>query len=180
MHSQLEVTEMLEPTFQRNTLLHRSCGLYAWKWRLNLSTVGQLNPGVWVLGFLITMPRKEARWWWLWTWTRTYSPQQQALVLLSVPIDNINIDVGVVINDYHCHLRGEGGRVFIKELHDSHVGRACNDCNGSTIGMYHEQKTSAWQYCSEDTYSTHHERKPRLHDGIVTVDRQVQVGRNSS
>ena len=62
-----------------------------------------------------------------------------------VSIDNINIDVGVVINDYHCHLRGEGGRVFIKELHNSHVGRACNDCNGSTIGMYHEQKTSAWQ-----------------------------------
>jgi len=30
MHSQLEVTEMLEPSFQRNTLLHRSCGLYAW------------------------------------------------------------------------------------------------------------------------------------------------------
>jgi len=28
--------------------------------------------------------------------------------------------------------RGEGGRVFSKELHDSHVGRACNDCNGST------------------------------------------------
>ena len=25
-----------------------------------------------------------------------------------VSIDNINIDVGVVINDYHCHLRGEG------------------------------------------------------------------------
>jgi len=58
-------------------------------------------------------------------------------VLLSVPIDNINIDVGVVINDYHRHLRGEGGRVFIKELHDSHVGRACNHCNGSTIGMIH-------------------------------------------
>ena len=28
-------------------------------------------------------------------------------MLLSVPIDNINIDVGVVINDYHCHLRGK-------------------------------------------------------------------------
>ena len=43
MRSQLEVTEMLEskvnltvlaPSFQRNTLLHRSCGLYAWKWGL--------------------------------------------------------------------------------------------------------------------------------------------------
>jgi len=49
-----------------------------------------------------------------------------------------------VISDYHHHLRGEGGRVFIKELHDSHVGRACNDCNGSTICIYYEQKTSAW------------------------------------
>jgi len=37
---------------------------------------------------------------------------------------------GVMINDYHHHLRGEGGVVFIKELHDSH---ACNDYNGSTI-----------------------------------------------
>jgi len=27
-----------------------------------------------------------------------------------------SFDVGVVINDYH-HLRGEGGRVLIKELH---------------------------------------------------------------
>jgi len=35
-------------------------------------------------------------------------------------------------------------RVFIKELHDSHVGHACNDCNGSTICIYHEQKISAW------------------------------------
>ena len=34
MRSQLEVTEMFEPSFQRNTLLHRSCGLYAWKWGL--------------------------------------------------------------------------------------------------------------------------------------------------
>ena len=68
-------------------------------------------------------------------------------MLLFVSIDNNvmqYIDVGVVINDYHYHLRGEGGGVFIKELHDSHVGRACNDCNGSTICIYHEQKTSAW------------------------------------
>ena len=61
---------------------------------------------------------------------RTYSPQQQALVLLSVFIDNImsfniHVNAGVMINDHHCHLRGEGGRVFIKELHDGHVGRAC-------------------------------------------------------
>ena len=61
MCSQLEVTEMLQPSFQRNTLLHRSCGLYAWKWGLEsvLVMVGQLNPRVWVLGFLITMPRKK-------------------------------------------------------------------------------------------------------------------------
>jgi len=39
--------------------------------------------------------------------------------------------------------QGEGGGVFIKELHDSHVGCACNDCNGSTIRIDHEQKTSA-------------------------------------
>jgi len=69
-----------------------------------------------------------------------------ALVLLSVSIDNItsfNIDVSVVIGDYHHLLRGEGGRVFIKELHNSHVGRTCNECNGSMICIYHEQKTSA-------------------------------------
>ena len=70
---------------------------------------------------------------------------QQALMLLSVSIDNImsfNIDVCVitrnykflvVMNDYRHHLRGEEGGVFIKELPDSHVGRACNDCNGSAI-----------------------------------------------
>ena len=28
-------------------------------------------------------------------------------------------------------------------IHDSHVGCACNDCNGSTICIYPEQKTSA-------------------------------------
>jgi len=33
--------------------------------------------------------------------------------------------------------------VFIKELHGSHVDRAYNDCNGSIICIYHEQKTSA-------------------------------------
>ena len=65
-------------------------------------------------------------------------------MLLSVSYDNImSLDVGVVINEYH-HPRGEGSGVFIKELHDSHVGRACNDCNGSTICIYHEQKTSTW------------------------------------
>ena len=51
---------------------------------------------------------------------------------------SLNIDVGVMIND--GHLKGEGEGVFIKELHDSQVGRAYNDCNGST---YHKHKTSA-------------------------------------
>ena len=32
---------------------------------------------------------------------------------LIIFIMSFNIDVGVVINDYHCHLRGEGGGVFI-------------------------------------------------------------------
>ena len=65
-------------------------------------------------------------------------------MLLFVSIDNIpfNIitDVGVVINDCDHHLRGGDG-VFI---HDSHVDHAYNDSNGSTICIYHEQKTSAW------------------------------------
>ena len=60
-------------------------------------------------------------------------PQQQALVFHSVSFDT------VVINDYHHLLRGEGGGVFIKELHNSHVGHARN----GSICIYHEQKTSA-------------------------------------
>ena len=59
--------------------------------------------------------------------------------MFSIPLVTImsfNICVGVVINDNHCHLRGEGGG----ELHDSHVGRACNDCNGSSICIYNEQE----------------------------------------
>ena len=129
MRSQLEVTETLK---YKVTLLCSS----------EFSEKPLAAQKMWsVCGFLITMSRKEARWWWTWTWT--YSPQQQALVLLSVSIDNNISDVGVVINDYHCHLRGEGGGVFIKELQESHVGHACNNCNGSTISIYHEQKTSA-------------------------------------
>ena len=80
-HEMCSQLEKLEPSFHRNTLLHRTCGLYAWKWGLE--------------------------------------------------------------SVYYCHLRGEGGRVLIKELHNSHVGRACNDCNGTTICIYHEQKTLA-------------------------------------
>ena len=58
MRSQLEVTKMLEckskpycvaPSFQRNTLLHKSCGLYAHgSGVLNLSSNGRpcnLSPG---------------------------------------------------------------------------------------------------------------------------------------
>ena len=32
---------------------------------------------------------------------------------LTIFIMSFNIDVGVAINDYHRHLRGEGGRVFM-------------------------------------------------------------------
>ena len=66
------------------------------------------------------------------------------MALLSVSMDNImsfKIDVGVLIND--LITSGEKGAeysVLIKELHDSHVGRAFN---GTTICIYHEQKTSA-------------------------------------
>ena len=50
--------------------------------------------------------------------------------------------------------QGKRGRsIHQRAPRDSHVGRACSDCNGSTICIYHEQKTSAWQWCSEDTYS---------------------------
>ena len=55
------------------------------------------------------------------------------IFFLFMSFNIIDFGVTVVINDYHHHLRGEGSRVFIKELHDSYVGCACNDCNGSTI-----------------------------------------------
>jgi len=45
------------------------------------------------------------------------------------------VDVVVIVNDYH-YLMGGGGGPFIKELHNSHEGRACNDYNGSTICIY--------------------------------------------
>ena len=54
---------------------------------------------------------------------------------------------------------GGGSGQFIKELHNSHVAHACSDCNLSKIYIYHEQ-----------TYSTCHERRPCLHDGMVMVD----------
>ena len=45
--------------------------------------------------------------------------------------------IGAVINDYHHHLRGEGGGVFIKELQYCH---ACKDCNGSSICIIMNRK----------------------------------------
>ena len=63
--------------------------------------VGQLNPGLWVLGFN-HHGKKGSKMVVMMDLDRTYSPQQQALALLSVSMDNImsfNIDVGVTIND---------------------------------------------------------------------------------
>jgi len=68
------------------------------------------------------------------------------LELLSVSIDNTmssNIDIGAMINDNCHHLRGEGwGGGIHQRAHDRHVGLACNDCNSSSICMYHELKSS--------------------------------------
>jgi len=61
MRSQLECLSV-----KRNTLLLRMLWSACMEMGLQsiLLIVRQLNPaGVWVLGFLITMPRKEARWW---------------------------------------------------------------------------------------------------------------------
>jgi len=65
-------------------------------------------------------------------------------VLLSVSIDNI-----YYVIQYRCWCRdqwlsssSQGRRG--QSIHDSHVGCACNNCNGSTICTYPEQKTSAW------------------------------------
>jgi len=74
------------------------------------------------------------------------------------------MDVGVMIND---HLRGEGGRVFIKELHDSHVGRCL-------------QKTSAWHVnVLRILYTSWKEATPPRWHSYGRYG-QVQVGRNSS
>ena len=51
---------------------------------------------------------------------QTYPPQQQALVLLPVSTDNImsfNVDVVVMTNDYHCHLRGRGQDILAVVSH---------------------------------------------------------------
>ena len=81
-----------------------------------------------------------------------------------------------MVNDYHHrhHLMGGEGRPFIKELHDSHVGRAFNDCNGSTICIY--------MYIMN--------RKPQPDSNVLRIhilhvmkgshtSTMVQVGRNS-
>ena len=98
-------------------------------------------------------------------------------MLLSVFVNNnmlFIIDVGVVINDYH-HLRGGGDGAVVKKLHDSHVSRACNDCNGSTIFMNRKLKSDS-NVLRIRIHVLRHimKRKLNLHD------RQEQVGRNSS
>jgi len=55
-------------------------------------------------------------------------------------------------------ISGEGGRYSSKEVHDSHVGHACNNCSGSMICISPTEKCST------------HEKEPCLHDSIVTVD----------
>ena len=88
----------------------------------------------------------------------------QVLVLHSVFMNNIklfSIYVGVFISDYH-YLMGGWSKAFIKELHGSHVGCACNDndCNDSIICIYyHEQKISDRQWYFEDTCYTRHEKE---------------------
>ena len=104
--------------------------------------VGQLNPGVRVLGFN-HHGKKGSKVVVMMDLHQNLFPSTASFGASSVSIANImsfNVDVGVVINDYHCHLRGEGGGVFIKKFHNSHVGCACNNCNGSTINIYHNRK----------------------------------------
>jgi len=58
-------------------------------------------------------------------------------------IMSFSTDVVVVINNYY-HLRGRHlSKSSTIELHNSQVGRAYNECNGSAIRIYQEQKTSA-------------------------------------
>jgi len=70
-----------------------------------------------ILGFLITMSRKEVS-------GGDDGPGPEPIPLnsklwcfflfpLIMFIMPFNTDVGVVINDYHCHLRGVGGGVFM-------------------------------------------------------------------
>jgi len=98
----------------------------------------------------------------------THRHNEVMLVWGSLRITTImpfNIDVSVMKSDYH-QLRKGGGRAFIKELHHSHVGCSCNDCNGSTICIYHEQKFRYTFYMS--CWHSHSRYG------------QEQVGRNSS
>ena len=74
--------------------------------------------------------------------------------------------------------QGKRGRsIHQRAPRDSHVGRACSDCNGSTICIYHDRKLQPDSDVLRihilyvmDTFSIHHEREPRLHDGRVTED----------
>jgi len=78
------------------------------------------------------------------------------------------IEVGVVINEYHHHPKGEGGGVFIKEFHDSHRGCAGNEGNGFTICINTNRKLQP----DSNVLRIHilHVMKGSLHDGMVTVD----------
>jgi len=51
--------------------------------------------------------------------------------------DGMGPRLGNGITPCFLTLRGEGGGVFTKELHDSH---ACNDCSGSTISIIMNRK----------------------------------------
>ena len=67
-------------------------------------------------------------------------PLTASFGLLSVSIDNIYyvIQYRCWCRDQWLSLSSQGRRGWI--IHDSHVGCACNDCNGSTICIYPEQK----------------------------------------
>ena len=51
-----------------------------------------------------------------------------------------------MVNDYHDLRGGEGG-ALIKELHDRHVGIACNDYNGSTEATTPKPSMQIEWYC---------------------------------
>ena len=88
------------------------------------------------------------------------------------------LNVGVMHDhyDYHCHLRGEGGGVFIKELHDSHVGHACMTAMSPQFAYYILNRKFQPDSNVLWIHSTGHERKPRLHDGLVRM-RTIPDGR---
>ena len=119
------------------------------------------------MGFLITMSRKEARSVVvMMDLDQNLFPQQQALVLLLISIDNI-----YYVIQYRCWCRNQW-------LSSSSQVVLANDCNGSTICIYYilNRKLQPDSNVLRITYSTRHERKPRLgmkprlQDGTVMVD----------